>query len=123
MKRQLDVFLVIAILLVVIFKVIILRSLIPSIFPFYYLYLITGVLAFWVMSKIDFTILSLFYKPIYVFSIFFLVATIVIGQVTRGAIRWIPIGSFTFFARPLRPSFGSMGRSFCERRALPAIFV
>src|SRR3989344_1734893 len=108
MKRQLDVFLVIAILLVVIFKVIILRSLIPSIFPFYYLYLITGVLAFWVMSKIDFTILSLFYKPIYVFSIFFLVATIVIGQVTRGAIRWIPIGSFTIQPSEITRPFTSL---------------
>src|SRR3990167_2349051 len=42
-----------------------------------------------------FLILFLFSKHFYFFSIFILILPLIIGQVTRGAIRWIPIGSLT----------------------------
>ena len=69
MKHRNDVFLVIAVILALVFKVIVLRSIAPDIFPAYLFYLAFGLVAFWLASKIDFSVISLFYKPIYVFSV------------------------------------------------------
>ncbi|EKD62496.1 MAG: Rod shape-determining protein RodA [uncultured bacterium] len=105
MKHRHDVFLVIAVILAVVFKIIVLRSIAPDIFPAYLFYLAFGLVAFWLASKIDFSVISLFYKPIYVFSVALLLVTIIIGQVTRGAVRWIPLGPITIqpseIVRPL----------------------
>jgi rod shape determining protein RodA len=72
-----------------------LRSIAPDIFPTYYIYIVLGMTAFLVFSQIDFDILSLFSKHLYVFSIFLLLLPLVIGEVTRGATRWIQIGQFS----------------------------
>jgi len=47
---------------------------------------------FWFFSQIDFDIISLFSKHLYIASIGLLLLTLVIGRVTRGTVRWIPIG-------------------------------
>jgi rod shape determining protein RodA len=56
-------------------------------------------------SSTDFGIPSIFSKHLYTFSILFLLVPLLIGQVTRGAVRWIPIGSLTLqpaeIVRPL----------------------
>lgn len=87
-----------------ILSVFILRSVAPSLFPSYYVYLAVAVLAFWLFSQINFDILSLFSKHLYIISILLLLLTLIIGRVTRGAIRWIPLGPFTLqpteFVRP-----------------------
>lgn len=49
-------------------------------------------MAFWFFSQIDFDVISLFSKHFYIGSIILLLMTIIIGRVTRGTIRWIPIG-------------------------------
>lgn len=72
-----------------------LRSIAPDIFPTYYIYIVLGMTAFLIFSQIDFDILSLFSKHLYVFSIFLLLLPLVIGEVTRGATRWIQIGQFS----------------------------
>src|SRR3989344_5137446 len=96
MKRRGDVFLSTAILFAIVFKFIVLRSLVPSVFPTYYFYFVIGIGVFIIARKIDFSVISLFYKPIYVVSILLLIATIIIGQVTRGAVRWIPMAGLLF---------------------------
>src|SRR3989344_3995157 len=105
MKRRGDVFLSTAILFAIVFKFIVLRSLVPSVFPTYYFYFVIGIGVFIIARKIDFSVISLFYKPIYVVIILFLIPIIIIGQVTRGAVRWIPIGWITIqpskIVRPL----------------------
>lgn len=72
-----------------------LRSIATDIFPVYYIYIFLGVLAFLIFSQIEFDILSLFSKHLYVLSILFLILPLIIGEVTRGAMRWIQIGQFT----------------------------
>lgn len=69
-----------------------LHSIANYLFPTYYLYIFLSILAFFIALKIDFDILSVFSKHIYIACCFFLTLPLIIGQVTRGAIRWIPLG-------------------------------
>lgn len=87
--------LVIATTFLLIFGVVILRSVAPTIFPLYFVYLIVGIILFFVFSKIDFEVISIFSWQFYIGSIIFLLLPLIIGQVTRGVIRWIPIGKLT----------------------------
>ena len=83
---------------------VILKSIAPSVFPLQFVYLAVAIGAFWFFFQIDFDIISLFSKHLYIISIILLIITLIIGQVTRGAIRWIPIGKFSLqpaeFVRP-----------------------
>src|SRR3989344_6129228 len=94
-SRRFDYILLFAAIFLVVFGVVTLRSLAPSLFPVYFLYLVLAVFAFIIFSQIDFEILSLFSKHLYILSILLLLAPLFIGQITRGAIRWIPIGPLT----------------------------
>ncbi len=80
------------ILLLITISIFVLNAIAPSLFPNYYLYVFIGLLAFFVFSRIDFNILTLFAPHIYFLAIILLGFTLVIGQVTRGTIRWIPLG-------------------------------
>lgn len=91
-KISVDYILFISIGLLFLLSAIVLRSIAPSLFPLYYLYFILSVLMFFLFLVIDFEIISLFSKHIYWGSIILLLLPLLIGQVTRGAVRWIPIG-------------------------------
>lgn len=82
----------------------VLRAITPSSFPSYFILLGFAIIAFWLFSQVGFEIISLFATHFYVISIFLLLITLIIGQVTRGTIRWIPIGPITLqpaeLARP-----------------------
>ena len=85
-------------------SVITLGSVSPDLFPSYFIYIIIGLILYWFFSKLGFDVIRYFSTHIYVISIILLLTTLIIGQVTRGTVRWIPIGSFTFqpaeFIRP-----------------------
>jgi len=87
-----DISFTFSIIFLLILSVIVLKSVAPSIFPLYFLSVFIGVGAFFLFSQLDFDIVSLFSKHLYIFSIILLLATLIIGSVTRGTIRWIPIG-------------------------------
>lgn len=65
----------------------------PFLFPTYYVYVAVAILVFIVMSRIDFEILMAFSKPLYIVSVLLLSLPILMGELTRGTVRWIPIGS------------------------------
>ncbi len=90
-----DALLVLPIFLLLIFSFFILNSVSPSPFPSYYWYFGLGISAFLLFSLFDFEIISAFSKYFYIISILLLIITLVIGQVTRGSVRWIPIGSLS----------------------------
>lgn len=71
-----------------------LHSIAPQVFPQYYVYILLSLLFFVIFTRSDFETLSAFSSFFYVGCIFLLILPIVLGQVTRGTIRWIPIGSF-----------------------------
>jgi len=91
-KISVDYILFISIGLLFLLSAVVLRSIAPFLFPLYYLYFILSILAFILFLIIDFEIVSLFSKHIYWGSIILLLLPLLIGQVTRGAVRWIPIG-------------------------------
>lgn len=82
----------------------VLKAISPTIFPSYYILYTLGIGAFLLFTKIDFEILRIYSKHLYILSLILLTIVLVIGQVTRGTIRWIPIGPVSFqpseFVRP-----------------------
>ena len=90
-----DVLLILPVFLLLIFSFFILNSISPTIFPSYYWYIFLGLVAFLFFSLFDFEVISAFSRYFYVISILLLVTTLIIGQVTRGTVRWIPIGSIS----------------------------
>lgn len=90
-----SLWLIIASVFLLVFGIVILRSVAPSVFPTYFIYLAVGIVLFLIFSRIDFEVLSIFSWQFYVGSIVFLLLPLIIGQVTRGVIRWIPIGKLT----------------------------
>jgi rod shape determining protein RodA len=87
-----DIALTLSMLFLLTFSVVLLNSLDKTIFPLYFVYIIVSLLAFWIFSMIDFDIISLFSKHLYIGSVIFLLLTLVIGQVTRHTVRWIQVG-------------------------------
>jgi rod shape determining protein RodA len=77
------------------FGLLTLHSIAPSIFPSYFIYIVAAIIAFYLFSHIEFDILLIFSKHLYVLSILSLILPLLIGEVTRGATRWIQIGSIT----------------------------
>jgi rod shape determining protein RodA len=90
-----DYFFIAGIGLLVIFGLVVLGSIAPSIFPAYIFFVVLALIAFLVLHNISFDVFSVFSWHFYIGSIVFLLLPIVIGQLTRGTVRWISIGSFT----------------------------
>jgi len=88
-------FFLLAVGFLVLLSTITLRATAGFLFPGYFFYLILAILVFFLFSKIDFEVISLFSKHLYLVSIIFLILPVLIGQVTRGTIRWIPLGPLT----------------------------
>lgn len=92
--RKPDLLILISILLLTGLSATILNSL-GIIYIEYIAFIVIGLLLYLFFAHLDIEILSIFSKYFYIISIILLLATIVIGQATRGTIRWIPIGNFT----------------------------
>jgi rod shape determining protein RodA len=93
--RKIDLFIFIPILILNTLSILILNSISPSLFPNYYVYLALSFILFFIFSNIDYKIISFFSFYIYCFSILLLIVVLFVGQATRGAVRWIPLGSFS----------------------------
>ncbi len=87
--------LIFGILILISISILSLRSIAPFVFPVYWAYLIIGIIAFLTFAAIGYDILSVFSWQIYVGCVIFLIIPLLIGHVTRGTVRWIPIGPIT----------------------------
>lgn len=96
MSKKFDLLLLLPILLLLVFSFFILKSVSPSLFPSYFWYFGLGILVFLFFSLFDFEVVSAFSKYLYIISILLLLITLIIGQATRGTVRWIPIGNLSF---------------------------
>jgi rod shape determining protein RodA len=85
----------IAILILTIVSTVVLRSIAWQIYPTYFIYLILAFFIYVLVLRTDFDIFLLFSRHLYYLSLLLLLLPLIVGQVTRGAIRWIPIGSLT----------------------------
>jgi rod shape determining protein RodA len=82
----------------------ILLSVAPGQFDSQIIFYLMGFCLFFLFSQIDYRIYHFLAKPIYFVSLFFLVLTIVLGLESRGAVRWISIGSFRLqFSEIVKP--------------------
>ena len=72
------------------------RSVIPSFFPHQLIYALLGLVVFFLFSQIDYRIFPRLKNVFYFACLVGLVLTFIFGAVTRGSIRWIQIGGFTF---------------------------
>jgi rod shape determining protein RodA len=84
-----------AIIFLLLVSFLILHAIAPALFPGYFIFFLLGLIFYFIFSHIDFEILRLFSRQMYIASLIFLTFPLIIGQVTRGAVRWIPIGSLT----------------------------
>lgn len=93
--RKIDLLLTLNSFFLIALSILVLNSFASYLFPNYFIYIVLAIAAYFTFSLIDFDVLSLFSTHLYVLSIFLLLVNIAIGQVTRGAVRWIPIGDIT----------------------------
>jgi rod shape determining protein RodA len=87
-----DIGIIAAFFTLTIFSIIVLRAIAPFVFPTYFVYLVVAIVSFIIFSQIGFDILSEFSMHFYIGSVIFLLLPLIIGQVTRGVVRWIPLG-------------------------------
>jgi rod shape determining protein RodA len=76
-------------------SIVFLRTISPQLFPSYYFYYLVSFVIFFIFLRIDFDVLKLFSAHLYILSIIALITPLLIGQVTRGAVRWIPLGELS----------------------------
>jgi len=87
--------LAIAIVVLVLISTMVLRSITPELYPNYFIYLAIALVVFYIFFSIDFEIFKVFSTHLYIASLVLLLLPLIIGQVTRGAVRWIPLGSIS----------------------------
>lgn len=87
-----DIGITVVFFILTLFSIVILRGIAPFVFPTYFFYIIVAIVSFLIFSQIGFDILSEFSTHFYIGSIIFLLLPLIIGQVTRGVVRWIPLG-------------------------------
>jgi rod shape determining protein RodA len=94
-RSRFDYLFLAAVAILLLLSILVLKSIASAIFPWYFIYIVIGLLAYVVARGIDFDILSLFSWHFYIFSVIFLTIPLIVGHVTRGTIRWIPIGALS----------------------------
>lgn len=87
--------LILTIGILMLLSLVILTSIASSLFPLYYLYFLVSILIYFVFSRIDFEIFTAFSLILYILSILFLMSPLLVGEITRGAVRWLQLGSIT----------------------------
>ena len=90
---KIDYFFLTGIGFLILFSTVVLRVTASSLFPLYFFFIFIALVAFSLFSILGFEIISLFSRFFYVGSIVFLILPILIGQITRGTVRWITLGA------------------------------
>lgn len=85
----------ISLIVLLIFGLMIIRSVVPEFFLPQLVYAFLGLIVFFLFTQLDYRIFLKLGGIFYFISIIGLVLTFVFGAVARGSIRWIQIGGFT----------------------------
>lgn len=92
--RQNKGVLIAALVLIEILSLTTIWSTVPSLFLSQLTFVLAGAIIVYLIHKIDLTVLFSLSWILYLLSIILLVITLVIGQNTRGSVRWIDLGFF-----------------------------
>ncbi len=95
LRPKFDWYLLLPVLFLLGFSVGIIASISPANLPQHLLYILLGLGFFLFFSFIDLEILLPLSPLIYLLGLFFLALPFLVGTVTRGAVRWIPVAGFT----------------------------
>lgn len=93
--KKIDFFLFLPIVFLLGFGLIIISSISPNYLSNHLFYVLISLVVFLLFSFVDMDVLYPFSPVIYLLSIGFLVLPFIFGTVTRGAVRWIHIGTLT----------------------------
>jgi len=105
MVRRVDWLLITPTCLLLVLGLTVLQSVTPNLVFQQATIMAVGLLFLVFVSLINYQILASFSKAAYILTLILLIATVLIGQATRGSVRWIPLGLFNLqtseIAKPL----------------------
>ncbi len=81
-------------LLIALLGLVVLKSIAPSLVTHQIIWLVLGLVFFFIFSQIDYRHYPRFVWLFYFGSIFFLLLTFIFGRVIRGSVRWLEVGGF-----------------------------
>lgn len=93
---NLDWFLMLPILIISFFGLLVIFSINSSFLLSQIIFLFIGLGLYFLLANFDYRIFKRFFLVFYVLSLILLLFTFILGQATRGSIRWIRIGQLTF---------------------------
>ena len=93
--KRFDFYLFLPVVFLLSFSIVTIASVSPANLQNHLFYIFLGLIFFYIFSYLDLNILTPFSLFLYFFCIIFLTLPLVLGTVTRGVLRWVPIGSFT----------------------------
>lgn len=93
--KKFDFYLLLPIVFLLGLSIVTIVSVAPENLISHLFYIAIALVFFIIFSFLDISMILPFAPFFYVFSILFLIAPFIFGTVTRGSVRWIPIGNFT----------------------------
>lgn len=126
---RIDLFLFLPAVFLVALGSLVLSSVSPALYPGQFIFLGLAVITFFIFSLLDESILKAFAPFLYFISCGLLLLTLIFGAFTRGTVRWIDIGQFSFqpseVVKPLLIIFFAwfVARSRQEIRFISAILI
>lgn len=127
-KLRIDLWLAVPALLLSLLGLLVIRSVAPSLFGDQFLFFIVSVGLFLLFSALDYQIIFSLYIPAYISSILFLTLPYFFGLYSRGAVRWIPLGSFSLqpseVVKPfLLAAFAAIAVTSSAQKRLPVLLL
>jgi len=93
--KKFDFYLFMPVVLLLIFSLGMVLSVSPAIITDHLFYTLVSLVLFFIFCFLDYGVLISLSPLIYVFCLIFLILPFIFGTVTRGSVRWIPIGNYT----------------------------
>lgn len=93
--KKFDFYLLLPVAILLAFSIGMIASVSPSSILTHIVYVAISIVVFLIFSFVDIEILLSLSPAIYISSVVFLILPFIFGTVTRGSVRWIPIGDYT----------------------------